>query len=345
MLWSIYVLRVREDTVDNNAARLRERLKSLGLSDPAIDAAWPTWWSQDADASTSARVELRFSVSRKLGLDPHSLLEDDAQPRFIWQNEARFKHLSGEGLLEQAAITSFGAALGMYLIAATKNEAVEIPQDPHVLRDAILRGQPFVRLIDLLSVCWSLAIPTVHLRVFPLPQKRMSAMSVRVGQRNAIMLGKDSMYPPHVAFYLAHEIAHISLGHLSEDPIVVDFEADELVATDDEEEKKADEFALQLLTGRSRPMVLAQQDRYSARELARVAQTAGAELGIEPGTLALCFGFSTRDWATANAAIRFIYAEPHPVWIEVNRIANRQLAFDQIPDDARSYVNTVLGSE
>lgn len=330
--------------MDNNAARLRERLKSLGLSDPAIDAAWPTWWSQDADASTSARVELRFSVARKLGLDPRSLLEDDARPQFIWQNEARFKHLSGEGLLERAAITSFGAALGMFLIAATKGEPLEIPQDPYVFRNAILREQPFVRLIDLLSLCWTLAIPTVHLRVFPLPQKRMSAMSVRVGQRNAIMLGKDSMYPPHVAFYLAHEIAHISLGHLSEDPIVVDFEVDEFVATDDEEENKADEFALQLLTGRSRPMVLPEQDRYTAGELARVARSAGAELGIEPGTLALCFGFSTRDWATANAAIRRIYADPHPVWVEVNRIANDQLALDRVPDDARSYLNAVLGT-
>jgi len=330
--------------VENNAARLRERLKTLGLSDPAIDAAWPTWWSQDADASTSAKVELRFSVARKLGLDPHSLLEDDAQPQFIWQNEARFKHLSGEGQLERAAITSFGAALGMYLVAATRNEPLQVESDPNVFRKAILREQPFVRLIDLLSLCWTLAIPAIHLRVFPLSQKRMSAMSVRVGQRNAIMLGKDSMYPPHVAFYLAHEIAHIALGHLSEDPIVVDFEVDEQVAANDEEENRADEFALQLLTGHSRPTVLPQQDRYSARELARVARSAGADLGIEPGTLALCFGFSTRDWATANAAIGHIYAEPRPVWVEVNRIANGQLALDRVPDDARSYLNAVLGA-
>lgn len=331
--------------MENNAARLRERLKSTGLSDPAIEAAWPVWWSEDADASASAKVELRFSVARKLGLDPRSLLEDDTQPRFIWRDEARFKHLSGEGELQRAAITSFGSALGTYLIAATKGQPLEIKNDPTVLRNAILYGQPFVRLIDLLSLCWSFGIPAIHLRIFPLAQKRMSAMSVRVGERSAIMLGKDSLYPPHVAFYLAHEIAHIALGHLSEHPMVVDFETEDPTVTDDDaEENIADAFALELLTGRSRPIVLPQQDRYGAQELARVARDAAADLGIEPGTLALCFGFSTKDWATANAAIRQIYSEPRPVWLEVNQIAASQLALDLIPDDARSYLNAVLGA-
>jgi len=331
--------------VENNAGRLRERLRSIGLSDPAIEAAWPVWWSDDADASASAKVELRFSVARKLGLDPHSLLDDDAQPRFVWRDEARFKHLSGEGQLERSAITSFGTALGTYLIAATKSKPLEIQYDSKALRDAILHEQPYVRLVDLLALCWSLGIPTIHLRVFPLVRKRMSAMSVRVGERSAIMLGKDSSYPPHVAFYLAHELAHIALGHLSEEPMVVDFEMEEPTAADDDaEENTADEFALELLTGLSKPIVLPKEHRYSARELARVAQGAAAELGIEPGTLALCFGFSTKDWATANAAIRQIYSEPRPVWAEVNRIAASQLALDLISDDARSYLSVVLGS-
>jgi len=255
--------------VQNDAARLRQRLRSIGLSDPAIEAAWPAWWSEDADASTSARVELRFSIARKLGLDPRSLLEDDTQPRFVWRDEARFKHLSGEGNVERSAITSFGNALGMYLVAATIGEPLEIEHDAKTLRSAILHQQPFVRLIDLLSLCWSFGIPTIHLRIFPLARKRMSAMSVRVGERNAIMLGKDSFYPPHVAFYLAHEIAHIALGHLGEHPMVVDLETEEPTATDqDAEENKADEFALELLTGHPRPTVLPTFGGSSPRVLA-----------------------------------------------------------------------------
>jgi Zn-dependent peptidase ImmA (M78 family) len=328
-----------------NATHLRARLRNLGLSDSALEAAWPTWWSDAADASTSAQAELRFSLARKLGLDPHSLLEG-AEPRFVWDHGARFKHLAGEGLPEQTAITSFGNALGRYLVAATRAPAARIPWDSISLRRAILGEQPHVRLVDLVSASWALGIPTIHLRVFPLARKRMSAMSVRVDDRSAIMLGRDSMYPPHVAFYLAHELGHISLGHLLEDPVVVDFDTEQLdLEEDDQQEAAADRFALELLTGFPEPRVLPKwAGRYTAAELARVARQAAPELAIEPGTLALCFGFSTGNWATANAAIRRIYDAPHPVWTEVNRVALGQLAFDAISDDAQAYLTAVLGT-
>src|SRR5437588_12250307 len=71
----------------NAASLLRQKLLHLGLTRQAVDAAWPAWWSEEAEASASARVELRFSVARKLGLDPRSLLEDPSQPRFVWHDE------------------------------------------------------------------------------------------------------------------------------------------------------------------------------------------------------------------------------------------------------------------
>lgn len=156
------------------------------------------------------------------------------------------------------------------------------------------------------------------------------------------MIGKDSRYPPHIAFYIAHELGHIALGHLSQAPMVVDLERDEL-NHDDQEEIDADRFALELLTGLSRPTVLPQNRTYSARELARTALDAATDLRVEPGTLALCFGFSTNDWATANAAMPFIYQTAKPVWSEINKVALDQLHFGSIPEDARSYLKAVVG--
>jgi len=329
--------------VKDSAGRLRRRLRKVGLSDPAINAAWPAWWSDEADASTSAQAELRFSLARKLGLDPHSLLEDDEQPRFIWREEARFKHISGEGQLELSAITSFGTALGRYLVAATSAPAAAIEWSPATLRGAILRRRPFVGLEDLLTVCWAFAIPAVHLRVLPCERKRMSAMAVRVGDRSAIMLAKESKYPPHIAFYLAHELGHIGLGHLTQQPIVVDLgDADPLSPGGDPDEVGADRFALELLTGFPQPTVLP-ESAYNARELARVSMAVSKELAIEPGTLALCFGHSTGDWATANAALKRIYPTSKPVWAQINKLALSQLTLDELPDDAGSYLKVVLG--
>jgi len=328
----------------NESRNVKERLKRIGLSDAAIDAAWPDWWSERAEGSPSARLDLRFSLARKLGLDARSLVDEDGVPRFIWREEARFKNLSGESDSERSAIASFGRAFGSILSGATPVGQVALPDDAVGIRDSILRSRPFVGLLDLLVLCWTAGIPVVHLRIFPLPQKRMAAMAVRVGERNVILLGKDSMYPAQIAFYLAHEIGHIASGHLSGESAIVDFEAARpSVEGGDKEESEADRFALQLLTGRSDPRVLPASATYNAPGLADAVLRAGVALHIEPGTLALCFGYSTDNWAVVNSAMRFIYVSAKPVWVEVNKLARRELAAEQIPVDNISYLNSVLG--
>jgi hypothetical protein len=327
-----------------SAAQLKQRLKGIGLSDPAIRAAWPVWWSDDADASTSAKAELRFSLSRKLGLDPHSLLEEDV-PRFVWKDAARFKHLRGETELEQAGITSFGVAVGSVLVSATKLWRPVLGSSAAELRMALMEGQPFVGLPDLLALAWSVGIPTVHLRVFPWSRKRMTAMAVQIGPRSAILLGRDSDYPAQIAFYVAHELGHFALGHVGSGDILVDMETDDAESETDFEENAADRFALELLTGKGNPVVLSGTGQGGARALAEAALGASIELGIEPGTIALCFGFSTKNWAVANGAMRHIYPVGKPVWNEVNKIALEQLALETVPYDSQAYLASILGVE
>ena len=327
------------------AERFRGSLKSVGLSDPAINAAWPDWWSDDADPSPSARLELRFSVARKLGLDARSVLDEEGVPRFIWKDEARFKHLSGETDLERAAISSFGRSVGTLLTAGSPVAQFSlIGTSAATLRDAILRSQSYVRLVDLLSLAWSSGTPVAYLRVFPAVRKRMAAMAVAVGNRRAVLLAKDSMYPPHIAFYLGHELAHIALNHINADAAIVDMETDALsTGSADAEEAEADRFALELLTGRP-DLQLVPEGSYNAPGLADLALRVSTELHIEPGTIALCFGYSTGNWAVANSAMRFIYDAPRPVWNEVNRLTLSQLDLEQLPSDSSSYLNTILGT-
>jgi len=330
--------------MNEDASLLRRRLKRIGLSQGAVDAAWPEWWSASADASPSAQVELRFSLSRKLGLDPRSLLDEDSEPRFIWHDAARFKNLRGESDLEKDAITSFGAALGNVLFAASAARSSLLGTGPSALRSAILANQPFVRLIDLLSLCWSIGVPAVHLRVFPWESKRMAAMTIRAADRYALLLAKDSLYPAHIAFYVAHEIGHIALGHLTSENALVDFDRDELAdSSSDAEEAAADAYALELLTGNPSPKIVSFDGHASARGLADRALQIGAEIRIEPGTLALCFAYSTGSWAIANKAMKYIYSAGKPVWKEVNRIAWHELVRENISDDAMPYIESVLG--
>ena len=324
---------------------LKRRLKAIGLSEGAIAAAWPQWWSEDADAFPSARLELHFSIAWKLGIDPRSLLDAEGTPRFIWRDEARFKHLSGESDTERAAISSFGRALGALLVPGTTPLIERLPAEAASVRNLILQNEPFVRLSNLLSVCWSTGTPVVHLRVFPRPHKRMAAMAVRIAERGAILLAKDASYPAHIAFYLAHELGHLLLGHLNREAAIVDLESTRLGSGDDREEYDADRFALELLTGTPEPNVVPLNRRYNAPALAAAVLDAGPKLRVEPGTLALCFGFSTQNWPVVNAAMRFIYQQPKPVWQEVNAVALRELDVTRIPQDAHAFIGSVLGAE
>ena len=287
---------------------------------------------------------MRFGVARRLGLDPGSLLADEDEPRFLWREEARFKHLSAEDELEQAGIASFGKALATAIAPTVATPVGDLTTyEAGELRAQLLdRGLRFVGLDTLLALSWGVGIPVVHLRVFPWTQKRMAAMTVRLRERSFVFLGKDASYPAWVAFYLAHELGHVALAHVRPDQALVDLDTGDQVVADDDEEAAADTWALELLTGRARPHVSAGDENRSASELARVALAAAAELRIEPGTLALAFGYTTGDWGVANGSLKFIYDAPRPVWQVVNAYAGQQMNLDETPDDAADFVREVL---
>jgi hypothetical protein len=172
----------------------------------------------------------------------------------------------------------------------------------------------------------------------------MCAMSVRAANRHAILLGKDAAFPAPIAYYLAHEIGHIALGHLAEATAVVDFH-DPLQQREniDDEERAADSYALELLTGKPELVVSTEARRFTARELARNLLETASSVQVEPGTLALCFGYSTQEWAKAQAAMKQIYSAEKAVWSEVNQIAMRELNWDALSEDFALFVRAVMG--
>jgi hypothetical protein len=172
----------------------------------------------------------------------------------------------------------------------------------------------------------------------------MAAMSVLIGNRAVILLAKESSYPAQIAFYIAHEMGHVALGHLASGPVIVDMDqGTPRITDDDSEEGSADGYALELLTGSPRPTVLSGTGYASGPELARVALETAESLGIEPGTLAMLFGYTSGRWATAMNAMKRIYRQPEPVWRGINRVALNELALDRLSSDARDYLSSVLG--
>ncbi|MCP4564147.1 MAG: hypothetical protein GY873_37505 [Bosea sp.] len=326
--------------MDQRSQALIDELRSAGLSREAIDAAWPTWWSDEAAKSPSAQAELRFALSRNLGLSPQSLLGERVE--FVWDDSARFKNLTANEPISRGALASFGVAVARLLVRATPARLSVTGVPAEALRSSVIKARGMVDLVGLLSTCWSLGVPVIHLRVFPLPAKSMRAMVVEVGGRHAVLLGRDANYPAPVLFTLAHEVGHAALGHTAGEAAIVDV-GDFTVSAEDNEERDADTYAMQLLTGESAPAITVSTDRFSAQSLAQQCLSEGPPRGIEPGTLALCVGHVQNNWAVANAALRVIYTESKPVWQEVNKIATQQLDWNALSYESANYVRALLG--
>jgi hypothetical protein len=322
---------------------LRVELSRAGIANAAVDAAWPQWWSSEAESSLSATAELTFTVARRLGLSPQDLLDGEA--RFVWRDETKFKRLTAAASAEEQALSSFGCAVARTAVAGTAAGESAATYSAGDIRDAILQGTaPFVHAEALLAFAWGVGIPVLQLRIFPLAQKRMHAMTAAVGGRAAVLLARDSSYLAPMTFTLAHEIGHVMLGHLAGATAVVDLE-DPLVSPepDDDEEAAADRFALELLTGQPEPVVLTNVARFSATQLANAVAEHGPRLGIEPGVLAMCAGHSTKKWEKVYGSLKIITPGQQDVSGWLNSIADRQLDWSAMPDDSQDYLRVVLG--
>jgi hypothetical protein len=320
--------------------QLRRELREAGIANAAINAVWPEWWSAEAKDSLSATTELTYTVARRLGLSPRALF--DGSPQFLWHDSTKFKNLGTTTDREQAILASFGTAVGRCALSAT-SPGISPITDARSVRDAILRQARFVDLPQLLTFCWQTGIPVIQLRVFPLQHKRMQAMTVKVNERFAILLGYESEYYARMAYILAHEIGHIILGHLEHSDSLLDMD-DPLTADNlDDEEVDADRAAFILLTGRDNPEVLASAQSYSASQLAQAAKAAADRERIEPGILALCLGHGTGNWRQTFGSLKIISPGAQPVGNQINELAANQFDWQALSLANRDYLAQVIG--
>jgi hypothetical protein len=321
-------------------SELRRELREAGIANAAVNAVWPEWWSAEAGHSLSATAELTYTVARRLGLSPRALF--DGSPQFLWHDSTKFKNLGTTTDSEQAILASFGTAVGRCALSATP-PGVRTIIDAKTVRDLILEKAKFVDLPELLTFCWQMGIPVIQLRVFPLQQKRMQAMTVKSNERYAILLGFESEYYARMAYILAHEIGHILLGHLEHNDSLLDID-DPLTGGDlDAEEVAAERAAFILLTGRAEPKVLADNE-YSATQLAQSAMNAADRERVEPGMLALCLGHDTGNWPETFGALKIIPPGVQPVSDQINRLARNQFDWQTLSLANRDYLSQVMGN-
>lgn len=303
---------------------------------------WPSWWTDAAADSGSARAELTYTVARRLGMSPRALMDEETE--FVWRDDAKFKRLSAAAPLEQQALVGWGSGVARIVLRATP-EGLPVLETADSLRGAVLADARQVGLQEIVTVCWAVGVPVLSLAVLPLARKRMQAMSVRIGDRYVILIAQSSQYTSALCFTVAHELGHIMLGHMPSSGAVIDLGDDDDLAwqTGDAEEEAANRFGLRLLTGRERPRVSTASERYSARQLASAVVVAGSSERIEPGVLALCFGWETGRWDKAYGALKLIPPGAGQWASRLNQLARTQMRWSDLSAEDADYLDRILG--
>jgi transcriptional regulator with XRE-family HTH domain/Zn-dependent peptidase ImmA (M78 family) len=188
-----------------------------------------------------------------------------------------------------------------------------LPQDPSLIREQINLGGDSIDLQGLVDWCWGMGVI-----VLPAPGTKgvFSGAAWNVGGRPVAVLSSTQASPVFWLFDLAHEVGHLALGHPQAKGVV---DVDKPGGIDDEHEKAADRFALDLLLPTRENLFTEIRQRcegsldWQKRKFKWKVIEVAEETGVDKALLA----------TTAAAALTEI-AEPIDRWGSAQNIAKEQ---------------------
>jgi hypothetical protein len=290
----------------NHMQSLYKRLKAAGYDRKFVrECVLPDWW-EDSLGSVPANCAIaEIAIGRHLGFDIAQLRDPNQPLRPPTAGNFRLKRRSTASESDVAASVAVARrAAELVAESVTDVPAYGGPQLAAAVRAAILRNSAFVDLESLLTFCWSHGIFVVHLARTPAGAKRIDGLATFCGRRPVIVLASGRDSPSWLVYHLVHELGHIMRCHVKANG---SFLVDQDLSTrdDDEQEKEADTFACELLTGQTDPAFVPTYG-LTAEKLARAAWRYGEQHRIAPGTVVLVYGRSANRWGPAQNALKYL---------------------------------------
>jgi len=325
-------------------ADLFRRLTAVGLTKPYIrKTILPEWWDDQAAESQAGYTEGLLFLSRHLGLDLASLLDPALPVTFRDFGACKFKRSQGATADDLALARAMATRAAQLVNIAVSEPALPAPRSAAQVRREILgHGDPWVSFSHLVDYCWALGIPVIHLLCCP-TAKRPDGLSARVKGRPVIVLCKNSTSPAWLLFILAHELAHIALGHVEDDGVIIDENVKNNVK--DDEETDANAFAEELLTGNAENRFHSSGSWPNANQLAECAKSIAKDMRIDPGHIVLNYAYTMgkKFWPVANAALKLLEPKRDALKIVRAKMAEH-LDWSLLPEDSSEFLMRVSQS-
>ncbi|MEM6453857.1 MAG: ImmA/IrrE family metallo-endopeptidase [Acidobacteriota bacterium] len=298
---------------------LYQRLKPLGFSRKDLLArVLPDWWEDKMAEHAVNRRMAEMYIGQALGLTLAQLADPKATLTFDDVTQALFKRWKDSDLERLRPAVLLASDLSRLVLAATQTQrptAALAKRDAAALRDSLLAERPVVDLAGLVDLCWAHGIPVIPMTYLPEGSKKVDGMALSVaihdGTTHPVIIvnvsGRD--VPARVAWFVAHEMGHIALGHLGES-LCIDVD---MTVADDPREQEANAFATALIYGRT-PQFLRRSRRgassasWKAEQLERRARSLAREYKTTPAAIALSYAHqhAGNRWPVARKAINLL---------------------------------------
>jgi Zn-dependent peptidase ImmA (M78 family) len=299
------------------------RLAKIGFTKKFIrNTILPSWVCEQAEKDPDLFPELALFLGKALGISSRSLADPRGPLVFRNPSPARYKPATGTILAEEKIIPAktVNQQIALQVEACLpKDPALDASElDPIQIRNYILASSRILDFKSLLAYCWHLGIvvlPAVDLHSSS--ALKFTGMITWQKDRPFIFLRGNAKDAAWGLFVLAHELAHLALGHVKQGDAAFLEESCDLSSISDEE-VAANEWALLLILGENKGAMsdfIGKTSRITAKQLASRAIKEESSIGVDAGFLVLKSAWerssnavdqATKDaaWPTARAALK-----------------------------------------
>lgn len=324
-------------------------LESAGFPRSLQSMLLPEWVTPEVLSDAAASSELATILAKRLGLRASPLFAASPRVESLRRRDIKYKRSIPNLSRNLTAATSIAVSVAESIASATLVEFKSFVGSADALRTEVLASFPgnWLGLRNLLMACWSHGVPVVYLAELGKGVAKMDGMVVYTNSRPVIILSKVSSLWAWQLFILAHEVAHVALGHVAPDEILVDekLSEDSYASKDiDLDERAADMFAIELLNGKPIATYTSSDNQVNFRELAESAFQFGKAHHIDPGHIVLNFANQSGNWKVGYAAAKVLQGENPPAPMVINSAMWGGIDSEVLPPDTVEFLSRVTDS-
>ncbi|MBE9139313.1 hypothetical protein IQ254_19275 [Nodosilinea sp. LEGE 07088] len=340
---------IHSDTSNRQIDRIFGSLESAGFPRSMQNVLLPEWVTPEVLSDTAASLEIAAILAKRLGLRASPLFDASPRVESLRRRDVKYKRSIPNKSRNLTASTAIAVSVAESIASACRAEFDPFVGSAEALRKEVLDVFPgnWLGLRNLLMSCWSHGVPVAYLTELGIGVAKMDGMVIHTDSRPVIILSKVSPLWAWQLFILAHEVAHLALGHVAPNEILIDEELSEdsyALRDSDLDERAADIFAIELLNGRSNATYTSSDHQINFRELAHSAFEHGKAHHIDPGHIVLNFANQSGKWDVGIAAAKVLQDQKPPASEVINQAMWGGIDPEVLPPETLEFLGRATGS-